>query len=219
VPIELDSFHHIYNRGTDKRLVFMDDSDRRIFLRYMYVLNDADIESPSRALVEEKETPVINKRLVNVCAFCLMPNHFHLLLYECTPSGISKYLQRLGTAYTMYFNEKYERSGALFQGVFKSKLIKEYNYLISTIDYLHLNPVQHRNEDGDKITRSNAAAILEKYQWSSYKDFCGEPTYPRILQSGVLKDFIEVPGDYRSWLREQHDFSAIQSLMIDFQIP
>lgn len=145
-----------------------------------------------------------------------MPNHFHLLLYECTPGGISKLLQRLGTAFTMYFNEKYERSGALFQGGFKSRLIEDEVYLMQVIDYIHLNPIQHKEMDGSKkgLFKSDLQ-FLDDYPWSSYKDYCGEETYSNILQRDVLNEYLEMPKDYKAWLQGQHDFEDIRSLAID----
>ncbi len=194
----------------------MDEGDRKLFLKYLYLLNDADIESPSRNMLASDKTETVVHKLVNLCAFCLMPNHFHLLLYECTEGGISKFMQRLGIAYTMYFNEKYARSGGLFQGTFKSRLIEDEAYLMRTIDYLHMNPIQHKDEEGAKMSlRKNDFATLDTYPWSSYRDYCGEILHPHILQREVLHDYIKLPKDYRAWLLEQNDFTDLGSLAID----
>ena len=218
VPIELDSFHHVYNRGVDKRLVFMDDEDRQVFLFYLNILNDRDVESQSQLVraAATHEAPAPGRRLTDICAFCLMGNHFHLLLYECVAGGISKFMQRLGTAYTMYFNEKYERAGALFQGRFKSRYIDDLAYLMHAVDYMHINPIAHR-VDGqmDLGLVQKRLAHLEKYRWSSYRDFCGQSTYPKILNLTVLKEYLDMPNDYRAWLRESFDYENIKEYTID----
>ena len=215
-PIEIDTFHHVYNRGTDKRLIFMDDADRKLFLKYLHILNDADIESPSKSIKAREKTEKAARRLVNICAFCLMSNHFHLLLHEHLEGGISKFMQRVGTAYTMYFNEKYDRSGGLFQGAFKSRLIGDESYLMRVIDYIHVNPIQHRKEDGSKkMILESDLKFLDKYTWSSYRDYCGQPTHATLLQREALDDYLEIPKNYQAWLFEQNDFTDLGNLAID----
>ncbi|MFA6006303.1 MAG: transposase [Candidatus Paceibacterota bacterium] len=202
-PIEEDSFHHVYNRGVDKRVIFEEDKDYKRFLLYLQVLNDTEVQSPNtfEVLSQRAEEDEKKERLADVVAFCLMPNHFHLLLHECREGGISRFMQRLGTAYTMYFNEKNDRSGALFQGPFKSKLVDDEEYLLGVIDYIHLNPreIEH----------------LSEYRWSSYHDFCNQKKYDKILTAEALNDFTELPKDYRRWITGQHDFSAINHITID----
>ncbi|MFA6006145.1 MAG: transposase [Candidatus Paceibacterota bacterium] len=202
-PIEEDTFHHVYNRGVDKRTIFEDDADHRRFILYLNVLNDTQIESPNtfEALERRHKDSPLGERLVNICAFCLMPNHFHLLLHERTPGGISKFMQRLGTAYTLYFNEKHKRSGALFQGRYKNRIIDDEEYLLHVIDYIHCNP--------------NSIAGVEEYLWSSYHDFCGSKKFKQLLGTDVLSEFTEIPKNYASWLRSRGNFSEIKHITID----
>ena len=202
-PIEEDSFHHVYNRGTDKRTIFEDGEDYRRFLLYLNVLNDTQVESPNdfETLARREHDAPLAERLVNIVAFCLMPNHYHLLLHERTPGGISKFMQRLSTAYTMYFNEKYERSGALFQGRFKSKLVDDDEYIIKVIDYIHLNPKEF--------------GLISEYEWSSYHHYCGRKKFSRLLWKDDLTEFFEVPANYLSWIREQRNFDEVEHLKID----
>ncbi|MFA6006249.1 MAG: transposase [Candidatus Paceibacterota bacterium] len=210
VPIELESFHHVYNRGTEKRDIFLSNADRKLFLKYLYLLNDREVESPSRLIKsqgEEAEKDIDHKPLVAVMAYCLMPNHFHLLLHEIYEGGISKFMQRLGTAYTMYFNEKYGRSGALFQGVFKSKLITDEEYLLKIIDYIHLNPCEMKNF----LPRES---VLQTYQYSSAKAYDNKFVKNKILNPEVLKDYTKIPNNYFKWLIEQGDFSEVATMLI-----
>ncbi|MBI3632601.1 MAG: transposase [Candidatus Vogelbacteria bacterium] len=206
VSIELESFHHVYNRGTDRRIIFNDTEDYKRFVLYLDVVNDTEIQCPAHmAIALRKESrPISTDKLVNLVAFCLMPNHFHLLIQERVSGGISKFMQRLGTAYTMYFNEKDERSGALFQGRFKSKLIDSESYLLRVVDYIHLNP---RDLPGS----------LRAYEWSSYHYYCGKNKFGYLLQVNTLDEFtrLERGEKYHKWLKSQNNFDDIEHLLID----
>src|SRR3989338_5492140 len=131
-------FYHIYNRGTEKRKIFLSARDHERFLSLLYLANGeerVDMKRQGRTL-SELMLQDKGKKLVEVCAYCLMPNHFHLILKEIDEGGISKFMQKIITGYTMYFNKNYERSGALFQGKFKSEHAKNDRYLKYLIAYL-----------------------------------------------------------------------------------
>src|SRR5689334_23384659 len=122
-----DEFYHIYNRGTEKRNIFMSKSDKDRFLALLYLANQsvpADLKLQGRTLLEieeeRKEPP-----LVEIVSYCLMPNRFHLLVRALEENGISKFMQKIMTGYTMYFNRRHDRNGALFQGKFKATHIDE----------------------------------------------------------------------------------------------
>ncbi|PIR45162.1 MAG: hypothetical protein COV10_00600 [Candidatus Vogelbacteria bacterium CG10_big_fil_rev_8_21_14_0_10_51_16] len=204
VPIELDTFHHVYNRGTEKRLIFMNDADRARFMLYVDILNNTKLENPSKleqfGLLEEYS---VKERLVDVVALCLMDNHFHLLLYERTEGGISKFMQRLGTAYTVYFNEKYERTGALFQGRFKSKLVTDEAYLFYLINYVHFNVRDLLPPDRRFL--SDIIKFLEIYPWSSYAAYAKLRPQPRWLQTENVKKYVSFEKDYKSELLALYD--------------
>jgi len=212
MPIELETFHHVYNRGTDKRVVFNNIKDYKRFVLYLNVVNDVEILSPAHNGMSEEESYSSHpsERLVNLVAFCLMPNHFHLLLQERTSGGISKFMQRLGTAYTMYFNEKNERSGALFQGRFKNRLIDSEAYLLKIIDYIHLNPMGSNSI-------ANSQDNLDNHEWSSYHHYCGKNKFSYMLQPEALDRFtkISVGDEYKQWVSSQNDFSEVEHLLID----
>lgn len=137
-------FYHIYNRGVDKRVVFMSRDEYRRFMAYLFLLNDVGNRRTDNFLRKDW-TPDLSSRddtrvpLVAIGAFCLMPNHFHLYMTPVQDGGVSKFMQRLQTAYTMYFNEKYNRSGALFQGTFKAKHVDRDGYARYLFSYIHLN--------------------------------------------------------------------------------
>ena len=220
ILIELDSFHHVYNRGVDKRKIFDDDEDRELFLTYLDVLNDCDIQSPrlKPELLERMKQSSRGKSLVNIIAFCLMSNHYHFLLQENNEGGISKFMQRLGTAYTMYYNQKSERTGSLFQGVYKSRLIDEESHLLKVVDYIHLNPVTHKDGVGEKVISKSLLQELRNYRWSSFADYCGKNTYPRVLNLNALSQYSEIPDAYDKWLLDEYradDFKDVEHLKID----
>lgn len=120
--------YHIYNRGVEKRDIFLDEQDYAVFLSYLekYLGSGSDPHQLSRE--------------VDLLAFCLMPNHFHLLAKQHTINGITKIMRVICTKYVMYFNKKYERVGTLFQGKYKAALITEDPYLLHVSRYIHLNP-------------------------------------------------------------------------------
>ena len=203
VPIELETFHHVYNRGTDKRQIFMDGADYQRFALYVDLLNNRELENPSKLIENGKiDNYRVKERIVDVCAICLMPNHFHMLLFEKTEGGISKFMQRLGTAYTLYFNERHERCGALFQGVFKSRLIEDEGYLSHVINYIHLNPLALA--DVSKNATKSRVDCLISYKWSSLSLYISGRS-ERWLQAGAIQGYVSIGELYKQSLIESFE--------------
>ena len=170
-------FFHVYNRGNSKQIIFKDKEDYYRFLELLYVAN-CDEHFNLFDLKRDNNFDVFllkkNNSLVAIGAYCLMPNHFHLLLTPMTENGISKFMQKVTTAYSMYFNKKYKRTGSLFEGKFKSEHASEDRYLKYLFSYIHLNPVKliHKNwkEDGLK-NKVKVFEYLSQYQYSSFLDY------------------------------------------------
>jgi len=139
-----NEYYHCYNRGTDKRIIFNDRQDYKYFLKSMRAYNTAEVRGKLR-LHKNTETSV--EPPITILSYCLLPNHFHLLLRSNIENGISKYMQRLGVGYTMYFNKKYERSGGLFQGTFKAKHVATDQDLRQVFSYVVLNNKVHGISD------------------------------------------------------------------------
>jgi REP element-mobilizing transposase RayT len=135
----VDEYYHCYNRGTDKRVVFADKQDYNYFLESIDSYNSNEAFGKLRL---HQKSP-LEDQIVEVVAYCLLPNHFHMVLKERVEGGISKYMQRIGISYTLYFNEKNNRSGALFQGAFKSKEIGTDQDLRQVISYVTHNNIVH----------------------------------------------------------------------------
>jgi len=139
--------YHIYNRGVDKRIIFSDAYDIRRFFKSMIEFNTV---GPIGSLYENSflqlgsETPKLSERLVNIIAYCLNPNHFHLILEQLEDNGISEFMKRLSGGYTNYFNQKNKRNGSLFQGVFKDVHIDSNEHLLHASAYVNLNDRVHQ---------------------------------------------------------------------------
>jgi len=171
-------YYHIYNRGNSKQKIFNDKVDYYRFLGLMYVCNQKENFKVDNLKKNENFFDLEkNTNLVNVGAYCLMPNHFHLLITQTEDGNISKFLQKLTTAYVMYFNKKYDRTGGLFEGKFKSRHADSDRYLKYLFSYIHLNPVKLIDKDW-KIEgikdKNKALEYLKQYDYSSFNDYIGE---------------------------------------------
>ncbi|MBI3684979.1 transposase [Candidatus Azambacteria bacterium] len=133
-----------------------------------------------------------------------MPNHFHLLLMQRETGGISKFMQKLGTGYTNYFNTKYKRNGVLLQGKFKAIAVRNDTYLTHLSRYIHLNPLDLTEPKWKENGISNwlkAKNSLEIYKWSSYGDYVGKPRYTKILAHDFLKKYFSARREYASFVQ------------------
>ena len=142
-----NEFYHIYNRGVDKRNIFTDQYDLQRFLQSMdefNTLNPIGSLYESSFLTPEIKTKRKLKRLVNFIAYCLNPNHYHFILQQAAENGISQFMHRQGGGYSWYFNKKYKRTGALFQGTFKARHIDSNEYLLRVSAYVNLNSKVHQ---------------------------------------------------------------------------
>jgi hypothetical protein len=145
IPFAVGEWYHCYNRGIEERIVFKDARDYQRFVELLYLAND---EFPLRRgdIGINKFEEVLNvprgKKLVAVGAFCLMPSHFNLALKEITDGGITAFMRKIGTAYTMYFNSRHERKGNLFVGPFQSINVSADQQLQQLVNYVHCNPAE-----------------------------------------------------------------------------
>ncbi len=200
-------FYHIYNRGVEKRVIFLKDADYFRFIHCLYELND------SKAVVNLSRNvgvTISNNRekrdlLVDVVCYCLMPNHFHLILKQHQDGGVTKFMQKLGISYAMYFNQKYERVGSLFQGRFKAVLIENDDYLMHLSRYIHLNPVKRIEEDWQERgikSWTKVKKFLESYRWSSYQDYIGIKNFPSVIFQKPIWWYFKNSKEYREFIEE-----------------
>lgn len=202
--------YHIYNRGVHKVPIFTSDKDYERFMLLLFLAND---ENPinfrerarrykGRTFVNMYSEEVRTSGSVDVLGYCLMPNHFHLILRQVKENGISLYMKKLCTAYVMYFNKKYKHSGVLFQGKFKSKHIDSEAYFRWIFSYIHLNPLDlfHSGweEDGLK-NKEGARAFINNYRFSSFLDF----STPGRVEGKIITE------DIPDFLLNQNDFEDL----------
>ena len=173
-----NEYYHLYNRGVDKRIIFSTKDDFDRFKAYLYLLNDSDNARAANFFDSRSRSEIFSvarsQQLVAIGAYCMMPNHFHILATPLVENGISKFMQKIQTAYAMYFNEKTLRSGRLFQGTFKAKHVAEDVYLKYLYAYIHLNPAEFLKEDWDdsdgEAFRAHQNKILS-YPYSSALEY------------------------------------------------
>lgn len=198
-------YYHIYNRGTDKRNIFVDQKD---LLRFWDSLFDFNQTEPIGSMYEfsfKKKSGEVNKKikpLVQFIAYCLNPNHFHFLITPLQEKGVEKFMQRLGNGYTKYFNNRHKRSGVLFQGKFKSKHIDSNEYLLHVSAYINAN--DQLGHPMSKLSKSsmdefiahipgrkfcNTSIILEQFRnKKEYKDFVFSSLQDIKLRKKMLKE-------------------------------
>ncbi|MFW6210129.1 MAG: transposase [Patescibacteria group bacterium] len=202
-------FYHVFNRGTEKRMIYQTTSDYQRFVNLLYLANTStpinvrDIVRDYRTVWDYE----ISDRLVSVGAYCLMPNHFHILLTPLTEDGVGVFMNKLCTSYTMYFNKKSERTGSLFQGTYKSTHADSNNYLKYLYAYIHLNPLKVCQRAGE-----DPLTALRRYQYSSLPDYLGQ-SRPEgiILTPEAFPEYFQTSADHlgelKSWLLHEDEFT------------
>src|SRR3989344_2208067 len=199
-------WYHCYSRDIDKRIVFENRSDYQRFVILLYLANSSTtLHRSVLGHINHHELFTIprGEPLVSICAYALMPNHFHLLLYEKGVGGISKFMQKLGTAYTMYFNIKIERSGGLFTKPFRARHVSDDTYFQYVVDYIHLNPLELFNPGFKKANPMSRRRLdvlsqriikLEAYPFSSLIDFNSNKIFrpERVLLNDKVFDMYQL---------------------------
>jgi putative transposase len=179
-----DAYYHVYNRGVEKRKIFLDEQDHKLFLHllkiYLSPLEDGKPLPATRSnLVRLRPAQSIGDE-VKLIAYCLMPNHFHLLLKQQSRVGMTKLMRKLATTHAMYFNEKYKREGSLFQSTYKAVHIDSENYLLHLSRYIHLNPLELKG-----VTLKG----LSNYPYSSYPVYLGRKNTKWLDPTPILSYF------------------------------
>ena len=199
-------YYHIYNRGVDKRKVFTTLAEYRRFLAYLYYINDAErirLTDTLRHNLEAKPREAGWKPLVAIGAYCLMPNHFHLYVTPMARGGVSKFMQRLQTAYTMYFNEKHRRVGALFQGTFKAEHVARDQYAKYLFSYIHLNPAKIKNSHWKRFGARDFKRVREfvrAYPYSSFGEY--DTKEYSIVDPSQFPTYLQKRSDIDSHINE-----------------
>lgn len=225
IVLSTGNIYHIINRGVEKRDIFTCDADYYRFIHDLYEFNDEDsvewnfrhnltgtdpgdteIGGVTAINSREKDTGLKKRKLlVEILAFCLMPNHFHLLLRQLQDRGISLFMQKMG-GYVVYFNKKYERVGSLFQNRYKAVDIQTDQQLNNVFSYIHTNPVElveplWKTEGVSDL--KVAKRKLYEWRWSSYLDYAGKKNFPSVTSREM---FLELFGGERGCMQSIDDW-------------
>ena len=215
-------FYHVYNRGVEKRDIFQENIDYMRFIHDMYEFNDDNFvaaanvrlscRSPKGATEKSLELVFIEKKdkkprklLVEIMAFCLMPNHYHFILKQKIDGGITKFMSKIGSGYAAYFNLKHERVGPLFQSTFKAKHIDQQNYFDYLLFYLHFNPLDLIGEDWREKGKKNYQKyedFLKNYRWSSHLDYSGQKNFPSVINRDFYLDLLKGELGYKNQIKD-----------------
>jgi putative transposase len=211
-PVGDDEWYHCYNRGVDKRQVFMDERDSERFLILLYLCNDASshvnldlysgVDTLGRLLA--RDNPVRSAPLVQIGAYALMHNHVHFVVKQYAENGLSRFMQKVFTGYTMYFNKRYDRTGALFAGSYKSKHIANDIYFKQALQYVLLNPVEifEPNWKKGKGDLKRLEKNLRAYTYSSLRDFIGSNRPEASIVDDVRGEYFNSVPSLKKMLSE-----------------
>lgn len=187
-----DQYYHVFNRGVDKRKVFTDSKEYERFILSLILMNDNKDgmmikwrnykESHPNSSLDEfiKLSFSERKKLVEIIAYCCNPNHYHFVLKQVLEKGIEKFMHRVSTGYTKYFNDKHHRSGSLFQGTFKATHINRDGMLLYLTAYVNCNSEIH------------GIARAENYRWCSFPDYLKRGKSDIVNKNIVLEEFNDV---------------------------
>jgi len=196
------SIAHIYNRGNNKEKIFFDEQDYKAFLYRLGLclgfdekeLNKEKLLAMPYSRIRITDTKKNNFKLH---AFCLMPNHFHLLIEQCNDTSISKLISKVCSSYSKYINKKYNRVGHAFQDCFKSVPIKNNSQLMWASSYIHMNPIK------DKMAKHP-----NEYEWSSYNDFTSNRNLPIVNKEFLIETF----DGTKNFIKQTLSFNAKETL-------
>jgi putative transposase len=204
----IDEFYHVYSRGNNRSKIFFTDSDRKRFVKLLFLCNNTkpiiyrNVQKKVLSEISREET------IVEIGAYCLMPNHFHLLLREKKENGISMFMAKILTAYSMYLNKKYIQTGSPFEGTFLATHVDSDEYLKYLFSYIHLNPVKLIDPEWKTngiFDMNKTKKFLKDFQYSSYLDHMGEKREENLILNtkafpDYFADFKEFEYFVDSWL-------------------
>lgn len=222
-------FYHTYNRGVEKRKIFLDSADYLRGVHDLYEFNDHRTVINVNQRFNGFTKPILGRprdHLVNLGVWAFMPNHYHLFSSPIKDNGLTLFHKKIGIGLANFFNEKYERSGALFQGRYKKVLVDDDTQALQLICYIHANPLDlwkpNWKEKGLIDTEIRLALeFLENYRWSSHLDWWGIKNFPSLIDVEFMGRFFQSPKEYQDffidWLRyyEKNGQDIVKRFLID----
>lgn len=228
--------YHVVIRRNGNKPLFLDIDDYYRGIFSIYELNTTkavEIRLRRQARLTEKKkindgerVSEVDKRekLVEILAFCLMPNHIHLLMRQLKDGGISKFMNKIGAGYPAYFKKKHnlKEKGYFFQSRFVSVHIENDSQLITTFVYIHTNPlalIEPRWKEGVIINPQRAIKFLENYKWSSYRDYLGQKNFPSVTERNFLLEIIGgqkgVKKSIADWIKHKKEMKGIVEIPLE----
>jgi len=222
--------YHVVTRGVERRPIFTSRDD---YYRGVFSLFEFNDEKP--VLIKERRKDRLQakkngreqfsadrKLLVEILAFCLMPNHIHLLLRQIKENGISDFMRKFGAGYATYFNKKYKRTGHLFQGRFRAVYVGSEEQLKNTFVYIHANPAELIEPGWKEEGIENPEEViefLENYKWSSYADYIGRKNFPSLTNRDFLMKIMGGEDSCRDyvdfWIRYKADIKTLGKIALE----
>lgn len=201
IPFVNDSIYHIYNRGNEKRPIF---HTRRDYSRFIKAAQYYQLEGPKPKFSNFSKgglfKPSLDKKIVAILCFCIMPNHFHFMVRQLKDGGVVEFIRKLSDSYTKYYNIKHERVGPLLQGRFKAVLVESDEQFIHLSRYIHLNPLV-----------SFLIKDLKQYEWSSYNEYIKNSN--GICSKEDILGFFKTSKKYEQFVLDQIDYGKQLELL------
>lgn len=209
--------YHVFNRGIERRSTFTDKREFERIQKLIKFYRHRDIPIRFSQVIQQSQDireKILNdlfksERVIDILSYCIMPNHFHFLLQQNVDKGISTFISNITNAYTKYFNTKHERTGPLFEGVFKAIHIESDEQLVHVARYIHLNPVASNIISNQE---------LENYKWSSYLEYLSLSS-EEISQKELILSMFKSIERYRAFVNDQIDYAkkldAIKHLTLE----
>lgn len=196
LPFINGGIYHVYNRGLGKQQIFFTPRDYSRFLKTLFYYQ-LDNPKPKFSLFSLSKSPSIDtsKKIIEILCYCLMPNHFHLLIRQARDGGVVEFMRRFIHSYVNYHNIKHNKQGPLFQGIFKAVPIETDEQLIHVSRYIHLNPYT-----------SFLVKDLSQYKWSSYNAYAGEVEDKYLSKDMILNNFKSI-DEYLKFISEHSDYA------------
>lgn len=200
-----EEFYHVYNRGSSRQAIYLTEADYSRFMVLLYLANGMN-SFEFRNLDKDKLFDFDRgEQLVAIGAYCLMPNHFHILVTPLVEGGMVTFMKKLATSYSMYFNKKHHRTGTLFEGRFKSEHVDNDEYLRYLFSYIHLNPVKLIQSDWQKVGVENKGETLQylkDFKYSSYTDNSQTRPESIIINREKFPEYFASKKDYDNEMEE-----------------
>lgn len=226
-----DEIYHVVIRGTGDSIIFKDENDHYRGVFSLFEFNDEHsvlIRERRRQRLEakkkgEKDFAAKREKLVEILAFCFMPNHIHLLLKQIKDNGITNFMRKLGAGYARYFNEKYKRKGHLLQGRFRAVHIRNEEQLKNVFVYIHTNPISLIEPGWKKGKIKNLKKTIEfltkKYRWSSYWDYIDRKNFPSVTDRSFLSEIFggekNCKNAIKKWIKYKKEIKNLGDVILE----